>query len=736
MRRLGCIAGGLGLLWACGREAPRPERGAGPERVREAPAPRPRERPAPDPERGAGPPRGVDGAWFVPHARISTTFPRTDKRGRPLAGRPEQRGGEAVAVLDADGDGRQDVVIVNGSDHAVVALNRPGPEGPRFVDRAFLVGEADDGLSHRPKGLGVHDLDGDGRLDLYLATQGRGGRVTYKRDPPNDKGLYRDAGFSTWRSTGDGTFAPVDVGLDGAGSKRTMVFGDVDRDGHVDAFLSVSSYYGIWYAGAPESAQFFPGRDGGWGPDALADVFDTPDGFWTDAEGRSVKNLKAAVLRDLDGDGLPDLVVGGIADLWANHELDTTDPAEDGWQGAWDRGLFFFHNRSTPGAPRFAEVGHEATQDPWGHEGQGHVHSVVALDLDHDGDLDLFVSGNKGPMSHNTLEHGSPIVRVFRNDSVPGVLRFVDVSDEAGVGFLNGEEGLPAPYPMDVTLFGQDVRYFPALMAAAPGDVDGDGHMDVIAVDRQTIGEDPESGEDYDLHAYVFRGDGAGHLSLVPLGTHGLVGTARDLSVGDFDADGRLDVVFVDGSTGGQYVSDRNTVFLNRHEGGGGFWLRVDLPGNRFGIGTRVTVRDGDGVVFVDELRTDFSYRSKRDAALHVGVGSRSRVDVHLAFPDGVAAVVDDLPARGAWTIARTEVVSDGSRWALRGAGPVVVEDVDRGTVRLGGRPERPKGLEDVDGDGRADLVLSRAPRPGETVQAVVGEDVVAVGVATGSDAR
>jgi hypothetical protein len=623
----------LALITACrGERQADPDRKAGQEQRQRRPV------------RAKAPvPAGGDGsAWFVRAATIPTRVPSVDKRGRPTRGM-DKGGGEAAAVFDVDGDGDQDVVVVNGSDYYVVALNDGGADGLRFRARAFPNGREDDEVSNRAKGLGLHDLDGDGLLDLYLATQGKGGLVSYKRDPPDDHGLYRDGGFTTHLSRGDGTFRHVELGIDGLGSKRAAVFDDLDGDGHVDAYVSGASYFGIWYAGGGAPNQLYPGTATGFGPDALDAVFDGPmEGFWVDAQGQSVKNFKAAVLRDFDGDGRADLITGSIADLWANHEQELCDPSEPGYQGTWVRGLFLFHNRSTPGAPRLVDVSHEAFDDPNGVDGQGHVHSIIALDFDHDGDLDLVVSGNKGRMSHNTLEHQSPVLRTFRNDSTPGSLRFVETTADSGVAWMNAAEDLPGPYPIRTRAYETDLVFYPAPMASVPGDFDNDGHVDFVAVDRQTFERDPVTGASYGLHAWLFRGLGDGRFQDVPVDQHGLNGTARDVSVGDLDADGRLDLVFVDGSAGGQHTSDDTTVFANRlttpHHW---LWLRVSTPGDPHGIGVKVAATDGAGrLLGYDEVRTDFSYRSKRDAVVHFGLGAVERVELVLGFRDGLQARV------------------------------------------------------------------------------------------------
>lgn len=706
---------GLALLWfAC--SGPRAEAPDDDVEAAIDPAPSP-----PPQKKGIRLKQG-DGAWFVVSSVIHSHTPTADKFGVPDGGR-EPRGGEAVAVFDADGDWRQDIVIVNGSDYFIPAKNWEDPTWRAVLwPAAQLDGTVEDNVSNRAKGLGVHDLNNDGALDLYLANQGAGGLITYKRDPPGDRGLYRSPSNSTWINT-KGVFSPVPMGIDAAGAKRTALFEDFDGDGFTDAYVSASSYWGIWYAGGTEPNQMFPGLpDNTFGPDMLDAFFDGPmTPFWTDEAGRSVKNFKAALVRDLDKDGLPDIITGSIADLWANYELDLCDPAEPGYQGGWQRGLYIFQNKSKPGAIRMTDVTSTAYPGGYGTDGQGHVHSIVALDIDHDADLDLVVSGNRGRLSHDTEARMSPILRVLRNDSTPGDIRLTDVTEASGLGFLNRIDALPAPYPIRTTLYGVDITLYPALMAAVPVDVDNDGNVDVVAVDRQTFSEDPVSGQVYGLGAWLFLGDGKGGFRFVPVEQHGLAGTARDVSTGDFDADGRADLVFVDGSAGGQAVSNENRVWLNEIDNWN-HWLAVsvDEPRNRFGVGARVTVREAgtDRVLAYDEVRTDFNYRSKRDALVQIGTGEVKRVDIQVDFRDGAMAVWRDQPVDQRVHVIRDELQQREGRWMMAGSERVWVGGVLRWAVERDSK-RLPMGVRrDLDGDTDIDMALPEDFVPGGMIAA------------------
>jgi len=129
------------------------------------------------------------------------------------------------AVLDYDGDGRQDLYMVNGGWHADFAhAKRPAKPAPnrlfrnlggfRFEDVTLAAGVGDTGF-----GLGacVGDVDGDGLPDLFVSNYG--GSV-----------LYRNAGDGTFEDwTARSGIAP--------GLHAGAAFLDYDRDGDLDLFV-------------------------------------------------------------------------------------------------------------------------------------------------------------------------------------------------------------------------------------------------------------------------------------------------------------------------------------------------------------------------------------------------------------------------------------------------------------------------------------------------------------------
>ncbi len=338
----------------------------------------------------------------------------------------------------------------------------------------------------------------------------------------------------------------------------------------------------------------------------------------------------------------------------ADVDVDGDGVGDGGYQGDWGRGILLLRNVSSPGAVAFEDVSESAVDNAIGLQNDRmHTYVTVPADIDNDGDLDLLCSGPRVFFAHNSLPYETGRVRVYRNDSTPGSIVFTNITATSGVDFMNDDVALgaflPGVYPVvvpGVMLGGGDLVLTPLLSAAAALDVDNDGDVDWVAIDRQLTSRNPLTDEEF-AH-WLFLNDGTGHFTAVPPAVHGMIHTARDLSYGDLNGDGLLDIVSVNGSGGGQTVDDNNYVWMNTTVTDNHYIsVKVSLPDNPFGIGTRVTVFESGTtqVVGYEELRTDFAYRSKRPALLHFGLGARTTVDVRLELPGGASTTLTDVAA-------------------------------------------------------------------------------------------
>jgi hypothetical protein len=147
---------------------------------------------------------------------------------------PEAKGG-GIGFLDFDGDGWQDIYVVQG------ALMSQYPDGAKLHgalfrnnrDGTFADVTESAGLTRNAWGMGVSaaDYDNDGDVDLYLTCLG-----------PNI--LYRN--------NGDGTFTDVtrEAGVGNDLWSTSAAFGDIDGDGDLD--LYVANYLVLDFNNLPE----------------------------------------------------------------------------------------------------------------------------------------------------------------------------------------------------------------------------------------------------------------------------------------------------------------------------------------------------------------------------------------------------------------------------------------------------------------------------------------------------
>lgn len=129
--------------------------------------------------------------------------------------------GSGAAFLDADGNGFQDLILVNCS--PLPGSKAPHPALSRLYlnngDGTFRDATKGSGLDRIGYGLGVSvgDVDNDGRDDVYVTRLGTS---------------------SLYRNTGEGHFREVaGSGLDCPGFSTSAAFLDYDRDGRLDLYV-------------------------------------------------------------------------------------------------------------------------------------------------------------------------------------------------------------------------------------------------------------------------------------------------------------------------------------------------------------------------------------------------------------------------------------------------------------------------------------------------------------------
>ncbi|MES2641688.1 MAG: integrin alpha [Myxococcota bacterium] len=310
--------------------------------------------------------------------------------------------------------------------------------------------------------------------------------------------------------------------------------------------------------------------------------------------------------------------------------------------------------------------------------------SISVGDADGDGETDILLSGQYGVQAW-----------IF-----PANLAGVHEVGEAAISFSGGDE-YACNYPACVTSF--------------VGDVDGDGHDDVL------IGRPDEGNGEADLLLGPFSGDrdvATADSVFTTLVDYSYAGTT--IGAGDFDADGLSDLLIGAPSdiTGRAYVVYGPAVGRDLSEADA--VLRgVTTDGDAGTLVQNAGDLDGDGI---DDILVGTNYQASTLFVVHGP--ARGAIDLWdadrmLTLPALDAATVSDLDGDGAREIVlgsgRDEDDPNGSGpgriWVLPGEGAGTADEDDAVAVLEGetryhraGRSLGSAG--DADGDGREDLLV------------------------------
>jgi hypothetical protein len=501
-------------------------------------------------------------------------------------------------------------------------------------------------------GLAWLDYDQDGWMDLFLV-QSSTFVPPHASAPPTCK-LFKNLGNGTFRDVTE------EVGLGHVGCGMGVAIGDIDNDGFPDLFLTCYDKPNVLYHNVSD------GKGGRRFVDitAGAGIADHPD--W---HSRPNFSTSAAFL-DYNNDGHLDLFVCSYVHVdLANYphctdkrgRLDNCPPTA--FQGT---SCVLYRNN---GNLTFTDVSREARIDQPNAKALG----VVALDLDGDGLVDIFVANDSVP---NFL---------FRN---LGNGRFEELGAGSGCavnlgGYPQGYMGVDADdldgdgrpdlfvtaLPRETFTFFRnegDCRFLDVTLGSGLGpptwwrlgfgacfmDVDRDGALDIVTSNghvSRIIDEHANPYNTFRQKAQVFLNDGQGHFQHISkcAGDYFQQGhVGRGLAACDYDNDGRMDLAFNNNCEPAVLLHNETTT---PHH-----WLRLELQGtksNRDAVGARVTVQIGDRKL-VRHRKGGGSYLSASDPRLHFGIGSALKVDqVEINWPSGRVQRLGPLEADRAYRV-------------------------------------------------------------------------------------
>jgi hypothetical protein len=483
-------------------------------------------------------------------------------------------------------------------------------------------------------GCAFLDYDNDGWMDIYLVNSGP--CDFFKPGKPIRNALYKN--------NRDGTFTDVTAKAGVAGGTFGMgaAAGDYDNDGFPDLLVTAYGRTILYH--------------------------NNGNGTFTDVTEKSGLGMAgwttSAVWFDYDNDGRLDLFVCSFVDYGSQHF--SCGDNKLGLKYYCIPRLFkpthsfLYHNN---GDGTFTEVSRGTDIGRALGKGLG----VVATDIDNDGRMDLFVANdtvqnflfmNRG--NGKWEEVGVSAEVAFSENGQPRSGMGVDAADFDGDGWedlfvANIDREMFSLYRNQHDETFADVAFANGVAQATRllsgwglkfFDYDNDGLIDLILAN----GHPDDMIERYSTQVkykepLVLFHNQNGTLRDVSTGAGpafaGML-AARGLAVGDYDNDGRLDVLV--GVNGGA------PILLHNNAGAAGHWLGLKLVGiraNRDAIGARIAWSAG-GVRRARLKNAGGSYLSSHDPREILGLGSANKVDwleIHWPAPSKQVDRYTDLPA-------------------------------------------------------------------------------------------
>ena len=589
-------------------------------------------------------------------------------------------------------------LLERAAEEAALAAQSPAPHDFRFTDRREASGITfqnrivdDAGKVYKKvhydhgSGLCAADVDGDGRPDLYFATQLGTNEL--------------------WRNLGGGRFENI---TDQAGLRMDdaiavgCAFADIDNDGDPDLFVTtvrhgnrlfenvgggrfrdITAPAGVGYVGHSSGAVFFD-YDG----DGLLDLFVTNVGVYTtNAKGPGgyyvgrqdafhghthPERAEASVLyHNLGGNRFKDVTREvGLVDLSWSGDATVIDANDDGWPDLYVLNMQGAnHLWLNEGGKHFRDATQQYfPKTPWGAMG------VKVFDFDGDGRLDLFVTDMHSDMWAN-VPPGDWAAEARKADTTPapadffpqGKSRFIfgnalfanrgggryeEVSDSLGVEtywpwgpsvddlnadgwddiFVAAGMNFPHRYGANSVLLNGAGRHFLPSEFLVGVEPRANGATEQVWFTLDCRGPDRAqffcgACREADASAVGCRWNAPGQLTML-----GSLGT-RAAVVLDLDGDGDLDIVTNEFNGPPQVlVSD----LAQRHQVN---FLKVRLRGtrsNREGLGSQVTVVLPDGRRVLKLCDGKSGYLSQSDLPLYFGLGTADHAaSLEVRWPSG-----------------------------------------------------------------------------------------------------
>ncbi len=604
--------------------------------------------------------------------------------------------GAGVAAGDIDGDSLPDLYFSSNLGKNRLYRNLGNYRFEDITDKAGVAGP--DGWK---TGVTMADVNGDGRLDLYVSA------VSY---------LESHGRNVLYINNGDGTFSErtEEFGLGHVGYSTQAVFFDYDGDGDLDMYLLNHSTHTERAIGSP-ALRRIPH------PTAGDRLFRNDGQHFTDV------SAAAGIYQGVEGYGLgvaaADLDLDGCIDLYISNDFQEND--------------YLYHNNCDG---TFAESIASATK----HTSRFSM-GVDAADIDNDGRPDLVVLDmlpeREDVLKSSASSEGFNLfdLRVragywpqYARNTLQlnrGGLRFSEIGYQAGVSATDWSW---AALLADLDDDGRKDLFITNGIVRRPNDLDYINYVgnDAVQASLATGVKKQDlalldSMPSIPLANVAFHNDG-GYQFSNRAAAWGLAdpGFSNGAAYVDLNNSGMLDLVV-------NNINAPASIYRNRaHERTGNASLSVRLRGagaNTAGIGARVSLTIGSTTQQLEQMLTR-GFLSSVDPKLHFGVGKATRADsLVVVWPDRRTQVLHDVALGGAMTLyqdsatavarapaARTVPLFDDVTDAMR----ITVRHVENNFLDYDREPLMPHRLStegpalasgDVNGDGLDDLYVGGA---------------------------
>jgi enediyne biosynthesis protein E4 len=504
----------------------------------------------------------------------------------------------------------------------------------RFEERALpmTVKNGAGGQQHQIEtmlaGVAVFDYDGDGWPDIFIAN---GAPI------PSLKKSGASYFNRLFRNRRDGSFEDVTLRAGVAGDSYAMgvAAADYDNDGAVDLFVT-----GV------RTNTLYRNRGDGTFEDVTARAGLLSDGRWAVAAGWF----------DYDNDGRLDLfLVRYVA--W--------NPETEPYCGESKPGHRTYchprHYQPLPdalyrneGNGRFRDVSIESGIGRHLGKGMG----VAFADYDGDGRLDIFVANDTVPnfLFHNQgdgtfVEAAVQAGVAYNPDGMASSSMGVDFRDADNDGredlfvtvltnerfhFFRNTEGQFVDMAGNSRIASLSLPF--TGWSAGIFDLNNDGAKDLFSANGN-VNANAEliSSVKSRQPNVVFLNEGGGLFQAQPLPGEAL---HRGAAFGDFDRDGRVDVVVT-------RLNEPPLVLYNRTSPAGR-WIALRLVGtrsNRDGIGAKVRIVTPAGEQW-NRATTSVGYAGSSDRTVHFGLGNEEQVTrIEITWPSGTLQTLHNIPA-------------------------------------------------------------------------------------------